>query len=675
MDEALEYKEQVRNMLGRLMEESRDPDYDRYLAQMIRDLDSGRATPAQVEQEAQRSYNQYRQRMMQREMARVHEIHRQQALTAPKPEKKKNMEFKIGAHIFSVLGAVFILAAFVIFGFHFLHGLAQGLCLYGVAVVLVILSELLISRKLPVFSRVLTGIGIGGLYVANVVNYLVLHTINGIVVLAVTLLIAIGAFFISKKRESAAMRIISLLGCYISFLPVRGFETEFDFLITAILLFIINTSSIFIKNQKQQTTIDSVHIFFNAFFTTILVGVAWTEKLSPAYLALFVLTAFIFNSILCLRRSAEKEIIVFVFGCIVNGIYIFLLFLIGSAAPGVSDPQMALFVHLLIEVLVTAVCGVIFLLWNKEDGRRWAQVYYIAGTVLSLSVFTEYHLERTIAALAVFLMVKLLAGQKEIQVLDCIVVVWIGLLGIWFSDDWYCWLFAAALLLSVLKVKSMHIYHELIITFGILAICWNQCRYYLNREFDLDRGWIYPVGAGVLLLLFLLFNHLFCLKDKNQKTYNIINIIFMTLFYFGVWGCNNYIFSSIMMVLGTVTILVVFRKRYDLNIPGKQRLLAGFLIYFSLTGHFKSPVIVSVLLMMIALGCVGVGFKLCDKGERICGLILAMIVCIKLVVYDFREVEILYRMIVFLVVGAIALIISFIYIQLEKSIERQEVQK
>ena len=50
-----EYMQRVRNMLNRLMEESEDPDYDQYLAQMARDLDSGKASPWQVEQEAQRS--------------------------------------------------------------------------------------------------------------------------------------------------------------------------------------------------------------------------------------------------------------------------------------------------------------------------------------------------------------------------------------------------------------------------------------------------------------------------------------------------------------------------------------------------------------------------------------------------------------------------------------------
>ena len=146
----------------------------------------------------------------------------------------------------------------------------------------------------------------------------------------------------------------------------------------------------------------------------------------------------------------------------------------------------------------------------------------------------------------------------------------------------------------------------------------------------------------------------------------------MTYYYLGVWFCKSSIFSSVMMALGAVSILVIFRARYRMGIRGKYLVLAGFLTWFSLTGHYESPVIISIFLMVIALGCVGIGFKIRSRVERICGLTMAAFVCLKLVLYDFREVEIMYRVLVFLVVGIIALLISFIYVRLEKSAERQK---
>ncbi|MDE7047990.1 MAG: DUF2339 domain-containing protein [Lachnospiraceae bacterium] len=127
-----------------------------------------------------------------------------------------------------------------------------------------------------------------------------------------------------------------------------------------------------------------------------------------------------------------------------------------------------------------------------------------------------------------------------------------------------------------------------------------------------------------------------------------------------------------MMVLGAATIVIVFRKRYSMDVSEKYLILAGFLTYFTLTGHYGSPVIVSIFLMVISLFCVGAGFRFSDKKERICGLVMAAFVCLKLVVYDFREVEAVYRMVVFFAVGVIALLISFIYVKLEKRINSVE---
>lgn len=609
--ENLTYKGDVRNRLYQLMEMSQDPFYDRYLAQMLQDLDSGRATPAQVEKEARRSYKQYQERMAQKIMAQVHRNRKHQ----PVSNGKNSVEFKIGALIFGFLGAAFILAAFVMLGFNFL---------------------------------------------------------DRIMVMTLTLFIALVMFLISRKKDSPAICIVSLIGCYISFWPIDEFETEFNFLIATVILFAINMVSIFLKSKKCQRIIDLVHVFLNMLFSAIFISAAWQEGLNPSYLIFYVATSFAFYSILSLKRDKEENNLLFAFDCIGSGICIFMLFLIGNMAAGALDQQAALFIRLLAEILILAVCGVVFLLWNKADGRKWVQIYYIAGTVLLMSLMASYPVERILSVLFLLFLGKVLAGQKQMQVLDCIVVTWTGLIGLWVSDYWYCWLFAGALLLSAFRIKSMHIYHEIIITLSILAIWWSQCEFYFSKMFGIDRGWLYPVSVGILLFLFLLFNHFPKLKNEHQKIYNITNVVFMLGYYLGVWLCDDYIFSSIMMVLGVITIILVFRKRYEMAVPRKDLIIAGFLIYFSVTGHYDKTVVISILLMATALFCVGAGFKMQDKKERVCGLILAFCVCVKLVLYDFREVEVLYRMTAFFVVGVIALVISYIYIQLEKSVKHKQ---
>ena len=78
----------------------------------------------------------------------------------------------------------------------------------------------------------------------------------------------------------------------------------------------------------------------------------------------------------------------------------------------------------------------------------------------------------------------------------------------------------------------------------------------------------------------------------------------------------------------------------------------------------------SILLMLNALICVGMGFYIRDKALRIYGLVLSLLVCGKLVLYDFAGSNALQRMIVFFIVGLIALAIASIYMILEKNMQK-----
>ena len=623
----LEEKERVKSGLVYLMNLSEDDYYSRYLEQMLKDLESGKATPAQVEKEAQRSYGRYRQKMSQistngtAQTVRAPVVVRkekprsesQNAEDENKP-RKNTMEFKIGMHVFSVIGAIFLLASFMILSFNF-------------------------------FGRIEAMIS--------------------------TLIISVGGVFLSWKKDSTAIRIFGLLGCYICLFPLHGFESELDFLVLAGMLLIVNGISIFFQNQKNQTVINVVHILITVFCTSMLTSIAWSKDLSSVYLAFYVVTSFLFVNVLSLKRCMGKEESFFPVCCIVNVIFLILLFLTGNLGPGISKPEMALFMHLTVEALMLVVCLVTFLLWEKTDSKRWAQLYYAVAVLLLLGSFSQYPLEILLSGLLAFLPVKLAAGYKENIVLDCLVTAWIGLLCYRLADSWFCWVLAGALLLSIVRVKNMYIYHELVITISLLMTWGIRYRDFIRIRFALDTGWFYLVSAAVLLLLFLLFNHLPWLGKKEQRGYNICSVIIMTFYYLGVWFSHSYIFSSAMMVLGAVTILLVLRPKYGMEIRGKSLILAGFLVWFSLTGHYESPVIVSILLMVIALGCVGAGFRMRSRAERICGLTMAVFVCLKLVLYDFREVEVIYRVLVFFVVGIMALMISYIYVRLEKNMELQ----
>ena len=648
-------RERTEQKLSELTRLSKEPYFSRYVAQMKKDLEEGVATPLQVEREADRSYAEYQRRMRDREAA--------------KPElKTKSVEFKIGIHVFSLIGALFILAAFVTFGFYFLKGAFQGICIYVAALALVLFSELFLRRKMQKFAGVITGIGIGCLYAANIVNYLVLHLVNGIIAVLLTLLIAAATIWLSRKRDSVVIRLIGLIGCYVCLYPIHGFETELSFFVLTIILFIVNVAGVLFPNQSRAAAILAVHAALNVIFTGALLIIAGLDHVQATYLAALLLSSFIFMEIMAfVNRKREKDNEIFTITCIGSGFLLFMMFLLET----VTGEQL---VGLIMAAVTAAVSMLFFLLWEKEDERKWAQVYFAAGLFLLIGAFSDHPIEQTITVGVIFLIARIGNRQKQLTALEAIAAVAVGLTGIGLSGSVYAYILAALLVLLSFRINKLHVFHEIVTTASVLMIWFLKCEWHRLYNWGIDGKWFYPIAVLLLMLLFLLFHHLPGLRDKKQEVYNIVSLCFIGIFCLIPLFEGHLWIRIAIMAAGTLAAFLLLRKRYGLYWKGNTLLWAGFFSLYSITGNFGSPVVSSILIMAAAFFLVGIGFRHKEKMERITGLVLAALVCLKLVLYDFREVELLYRMIVFLIVGVMALGISFLYMFLEKKMAQKKAE-
>ena len=648
-------RERTEQKLSELMRLSKEPYFSRYVAQMKKDLEEGVATPLQVEREADRSYAEYQRRMRDREAAQ--------------PElKTKSVEFKIGIHVFSLIGALFILAAFVTFGFYFLKGAFQGICIYMAAFALVLFSELFLRRKMQKFAGVITGIGIGCLYAANIVNYLVLHLVNGIIAVLLTLLIAAATIWLSRKRDSVVIRLIGLIGCYVCLYPIHGFETELSCFVLTVILFIVNVAGVLFPNQSRAAAILAVHAALNVIFTGALLIIAGLDHVQATYLAALLLSSFIFMEIMAfVNRKREKDNEIFIITCIGSGLLLFMMFLLET----ITGEQL---VGLIMAAVTAAVSMLFFLLWEKEDERKWAQVYFAAGLFLLIGAFSDQPVEQTITVGVIFLIARIGNRQRQLTALEAIAAVAVGLTGIGLSGSVYAYILAALLVLLSFRINKLYVFHEIVTTASVLVIWFLKCEWFRLYNWGMDGKWFYPVAVLLLMLLFLLFHHLQGLRDKKQEVYNIVSLCFIGIF------CllplfEGHLWTRIaIMAAGTLAAFLLLRKRYGLYWKGNTLLWAGFFSLYSITGNFGSPVVSSILIMAAAFFLVGIGFRHKEKMERITGLVLAALVCLKLVLYDFREAELLYRMIVFLIVGVMALGISFLYMFLEKKMAQKKAE-
>ena len=175
--------------------------------------------------------------------------------------------------------------------------------------------------------------------------------------------------------------------------------------------------------------------------------------------------------------------------------------------------------------------------------------------------------------------------------------------------------------------------------------------------------------VAILWLFMLLFNHVKVLHGKNISIYNYI-IVVMQFFCYLFAAFVDYeefkILHFILAFLGGGFIYFMCQERYYLSEKARGLALAVFMSYMVLVVEFTYPITSSILLMLIGLICIGSGFILHDKKIRVYGLVVTLFVCFKITLSDFAGGDELQRMILFFAAGVVALLISGIYIILEK---------
>ena len=127
----------------------------------------------------------------------------------------------------------------------------------------------------------------------------------------------------------------------------------------------------------------------------------------------------------------------------------------------------------------------------------------------------------------------------------------------------------------------------------------------------------------------------------------------------------------ILTVLGLGIILFTFQPRFHMAVSWRGLAISGFLTYMVLVTRFDFRITSSILMMVVGLVSIVMGFQQEDKKLRVYGLILCLLTCFKITLYDFRAQD-LQRIILFLAAGVVALIIAGIYAFMEKKYSKSE---
>lgn len=599
--------------------------------------------------------------------------------------RKSNPEFTFAVVIFSVIGVFFILSAFVLLGMNFMNGFVKGMSLYGICIILLLVSEFVLRKKSSKLNMTLTTIGICGLYLATVINNIELYNFNTFVAVLIIALISAGTLFLSYKRDSWLLRIGGIVVCYLSLLTFQNSSNENEIIVIAIVLVLINIVGAFIPMQRAQIAVGIIHMLGSTIFNLIfLLRLYLMNQMLTGYKVIFLQVGFFILHLIFTKliqdgyKKKESGEYFDITGSIIAYCFSVGFYMMAINRFGYSlKPEFLWIRHEFLwlrhinTVGLLAICLFFFLAMFKKK-EKWI-LYYITNLIVFtvyISVFSNYHdlLEGVICIATMLMLSKLLTRVHELRysegvifAVTCIytIAIFISYNNISYEDKLYIYLLPACIIISTLFLHRWQTYYEIVTIFTMVVLL----------SLKLPDQLRLPIIVGILFIAILVFNNVKRWRGKGIIIFNICALLGQVICYLYLMEpiyIKEYLVYAMMLVFGLATITLTFHKKYQMDFSMKELIIAIFLTYMAFVCRTGIPIVTSVLLMIIALISVGSGFVISKKSVRIYGLILSLFVCIKIVLYDFWDIPTMQKMILFFVVGIIALMIAGIYIVLEK---------
>ena len=668
------------------LSQSDDPIFTQYLQQLLPRIQQQQKYVEQMQAELDKSvaYWHQRQQSQPAQMTVPEQIPQIQMPTPPSatpqtpaPVKKRNTEYVLATVALSVVGGVFILAALVLFGMYFMNGWIKGISLYAVSLVVVLLAELLIRRKLPKLAQVFSAIGVAALYLSTMINTLALHNFGIFTAAVIIALTTAATVWLSHKRDSLIHRLLGIASCWLCAYPLTMTPafSEAEVVLVLALVCAMNVVCLCVPVQKYHTAscvtqLGSAVILFP-------VTIYWTISIQkmPFWVAFIAYGVFfaIGNLILILQsnyamREGQK-------GRIVGGGTLLAFYIVYIVVTGLTvGTGMNTFWYEIDETLNTAnnilmatalIITVLSVFMIRSPREKWLPCYFFSFvTICALSV-EENNLKFVICMSIMLLAVKVLSrlAKGGLKALDAILTtVYCIMLLAYGTETPYAYILLAGTTVSIFLVWGWTTYQEIVLTFTLA----------LFAAINLVPMLKLPAFSGILFVCILLFNNVKIMRGKHILVFNIFVMVGQA----GVLLClinpvyrNSYIIYLFLLIFGLAYLVLTFQEKYYWNVKHKELFIAVFMTYMALVFWTNTPVINSILVMLTALVSVTMGFLKKDKPVRIYGLVLSLCTCGKIALYDYLGAPILQKTILFFVVGVIALVIAGIYIVIEKKAE------
>ncbi|MBZ9623369.1 DUF2339 domain-containing protein [Clostridium sp. FP2] len=583
---------------------------------------------------------------------------------------------KLGVGALNLVGIILILISLSTFGryvyVNFMSKEMKGATLFVISTLILLVGELYFSKKNYKFSKGITALGISGLYTAVIINYLVLNNLTGIFALVITAIITGGAIYLSYKKESNLLRIVTLIGAYICLVPVGKISMQQSYIIVTILV-IINILNIYfplqaIKNKDINISFE-LYTSMLALFSTLIIGVSFDEDV----LILLLITITVIYSVQFMLTCKEKE-------STLNSVGLLLYFIIYPLVISGKYWNSAIWYTPLVAY---CIIGIVILLRVKNTSK-WTG--YVGFMLTCLAILLRINLmwgdkytTVTIIAISILVLSTLMAWLKDKNIFlksTLIGLVFISILSYLFNIDRSISIIYIVLFASILYCSKEFKNNLVIIAFKYFYLL-TIAGWVLNRIINIDvlNNLESFIVLSICIIYTVIMNKVAILRHDNIKIMNYISLCIVTLacIISGLFGNTEFYLTTALIVFILVSMFTedyIDTKRLGHNKELIYALLSTYIVVrlsFMVDAVYEfKQLLISTSLMLVALGSVFLGFKINNSKLRKYGLILSLITCAKLMLVDFYSFNFIIKTLVFMIVGVIALIISYTFSKLEK---------
>lgn len=587
---------------------------------------------------------------------------------------------KLGVSALNLVGIILILISLTTFGRYvyvkFLSKEMKGIVLFLVPIIILLVSELYLRKINYKFSKGITALGISGLYTAVIINYLVLDNITGIFALVITTIITGGAIYLSYKKESNLLRIVTLIGAYICLVPIDKISIGQSYILVVILTIIHALNIYFPLQDIKNKDINIPFEFYTsilALVSTLIIGINLDKNV---FVLLLIITTIVYSVQYVITCKAKENLLNSVGLLLYFAIYPLvtwaLFFEIGLSSSS-NVPYIPLGIYCVIGLLI---------LFTVKKTVRWTGYtgFVLASLLIIISLPFEGY-DSYVVAISLLTGGTLLLFVKEknnILKYTLVGLIGISILGYVIAIEEpisavYLVLFAIILygskefknILGVIVFKY----------FYMLSLVWWVQSMIAHTEslYDIEV-YIVFISLVICIIYTTIINKVDILKHDTIKSMNYVSLCLMVIIGLlaGLVGTTEFYLSiaiTIYILASMLTEDYIDNRRLSNN----KTLIYAFLSTYIVVRlcfivdivYEVKQLMLSISLMIVALGSVFIGFKLNNSKLRKYGLILSLITCAKLMLVDFYSFDFIIKTLVFLVVGIIALIISYTFSKLE----------